>query len=245
MKIVVTLDGKKIKEYALDREIDKDSGSEIILWIGRSKSCFIILEKSQISREHAKLWYTDGHWKIQGLDSIRSIQVNGESVESALLKPDDIINIAPYTLKVSGDLSKDNFDVAEKNEEEKLEDHTDKQSKPIEDIEDIQEDGNEEEEKYSLKDTQNPEEEEYSLKDTQNAEETENDGESNGIASESFLMKKSLIKKNMRVRTYPLRVSIQKGIVTKKDLKRNMQWRQLTMRPEKKRRSFHHFRNLF
>ena len=51
--------------------------------IGRSDSCNITIDDPTLSREHARIWWENGHWYLEDFHSSNGVEMNGE-----LLTPD-------------------------------------------------------------------------------------------------------------------------------------------------------------
>jgi hypothetical protein len=67
--------------------------------IGRSRSCDIVLEDANVSRQHAEIRPRGGGWTVADLGSTNGVAVNGEHVERArTLKPGDRIEIGTTAL---------------------------------------------------------------------------------------------------------------------------------------------------
>lgn len=62
--------------------------------IGRRESCDIPLRFPNVSSIHCKLFFSDGYWFIQDLNSTNGIKVNGFRVHRKVLLPGDEITIA-------------------------------------------------------------------------------------------------------------------------------------------------------
>ncbi len=64
------------------------------LFIGRHYSCDIVLANRLVSRRHARLFYRDGGWIIQDLESTNGTRVNGARVGRCKLHPGDEVCLA-------------------------------------------------------------------------------------------------------------------------------------------------------
>ena len=71
------------------------------LSIGRRDSCDIPLRLPNVSGLHCELFFRDGFWWIQDLNSTNGVKVNGTRVPKKLLHPGDTITIAKrsYTIE--------------------------------------------------------------------------------------------------------------------------------------------------
>ena len=97
MKInVVGRDGNS-REFDLDKEIGDFRESHFSLWIGRAKSCYVVVDDISISREHAELKYIDSKWIIK---SDKRIMVNGMVTSEKDIKHGDVITLGVCSLSV-------------------------------------------------------------------------------------------------------------------------------------------------
>ncbi|TNE98188.1 MAG: FHA domain-containing protein [Deltaproteobacteria bacterium] len=102
MKLSVLRDNKLIEEADLTPEIQGIGDASVSLFIGRSDDCHVCLEDQQVSREHAKITYKDGNWKIGQVSDYGGLIVNGVPVEEKELNNGDVITVGPYILNVFG-----------------------------------------------------------------------------------------------------------------------------------------------
>ena len=72
--------------------------------VGRHSGADVRLSLPDISRRHCRLFYADGRWEVNDLDSLNGVWVNEEAVEQAVLNQGDTIRIGGFTFKI--DLSK-------------------------------------------------------------------------------------------------------------------------------------------
>ena len=70
--------------------------------IGRRSDCQVFVPDMRVSRQHARIFRQRGKWMIEDLGSNNGTWVNGESVQSVALKPDDEITIAQNRIRVEG-----------------------------------------------------------------------------------------------------------------------------------------------
>ena len=64
------------------------------LIVGRRESCDIPLNFPNVSVTHCKLFFQDGYWFIQDLNSTNGVKVNGTRVMRKVLLPGDEVSIA-------------------------------------------------------------------------------------------------------------------------------------------------------
>lgn len=75
-------------------------GGEEDLVIGRGPTCDVVLADRSVSREHARLFFRDGTWIVQDLDSTNGTFVNGQPVGRSQLAPGDHIRLGDQLLDV-------------------------------------------------------------------------------------------------------------------------------------------------
>ena len=68
--------------------------------IGRSKHCDLWLPMPDVSRQHARLLFSNGEWVIQDCGSLNGVFVNTEKVTRKTLRVGDEIRIGGFTLHV-------------------------------------------------------------------------------------------------------------------------------------------------
>ncbi|MEO0136417.1 MAG: GGDEF domain-containing protein [candidate division WOR-3 bacterium] len=78
-----------LKNFALEKK-------EYI--IGRANDCDFIIDGKEVSRKHARIYYEDGKFKIEDLNSTNGTFVNGKEITKAELKHGDEINIGNFTI---------------------------------------------------------------------------------------------------------------------------------------------------
>jgi ATP-binding cassette subfamily B protein len=85
-RILVTIDGKVVNEYALDKPVFN---------IGRYAANDIVIPSQRISRHHAKIcWENDG-WLIEDAQSLNGISYQGELIDRHKFVREDRIYFAP------------------------------------------------------------------------------------------------------------------------------------------------------
>jgi len=67
--------------------------------IGRSSTCDVRVEDSQVSRIHSLIYFKDGKYYIKDLDSENGTFVNGKKVSDLVLNPGDKIEIGNYNIE--------------------------------------------------------------------------------------------------------------------------------------------------
>jgi len=70
--------------------------------LGRGSDCDIVLEHSNISRNHARIYQDPfGRWIIEDLNSQNGVLIDGTPIKAHAILPNQKINIRPFTLSIS------------------------------------------------------------------------------------------------------------------------------------------------
>jgi len=101
LKINIYKNENLSQEVDLGLEVKDNQGEELVFLVGRSDECHIVLDDIKISREHAKIVYSNEKWEIKRLSGFGNILVNGNMIDSCELKNGDIANISNYVLNFS------------------------------------------------------------------------------------------------------------------------------------------------
>ena len=89
MKLVLSFQGVRIREYALDRPL---------LSIGRNDENDIVIDHMGVSGKHARITLNDQTVLLTDLQSSNGTFVNGQRVERIELRPHDWISIGKHIL---------------------------------------------------------------------------------------------------------------------------------------------------
>jgi hypothetical protein len=76
------------------------SGTPSEMLIGRHHACDVLLGDLSVSRRHARLFFRDGRWIVQDLDSTNGTSVNGSPVGRCELRPGDDIALGDEHLTI-------------------------------------------------------------------------------------------------------------------------------------------------
>jgi hypothetical protein len=76
------------------------SGAQSEMLIGRHQGCDVVLSDLSVSRRHARLFFRDGRWILQDLESTNGTEVNGCLVGRCELRPGDEISIGHQYLTI-------------------------------------------------------------------------------------------------------------------------------------------------
>lgn len=101
MNLSVTKDNKDLFELDLSSTLVGNEDSSFSFFIGRGKTCKVLLDDKRISREHAVLKYDKGTWLIEKCDTYNELSVNGVSCDSKTLTNGDLITVGPFAMNVS------------------------------------------------------------------------------------------------------------------------------------------------
>jgi hypothetical protein len=76
------------------------TGAQEELLLGRHPGCDVVLSDPGVSRRHARLFFRDGAWVVQDLDSTNGTIVNGVRVGRCALRPGDQLVLAGEHLTI-------------------------------------------------------------------------------------------------------------------------------------------------
>jgi ABC-type multidrug transport system ATPase subunit/predicted component of type VI protein secretion system len=96
-------DNAPVSNDQLLMQVAFDGRSEVV--VGRSTECAIRLDGLQISNRHARLVKQGGTVTVEDNGSTNGVYINGERLTARKptpVKPDDIVQIGPFRLKVDG-----------------------------------------------------------------------------------------------------------------------------------------------
>lgn len=93
-KLILSMDGVVLKEYALNKER---------MTIGRRAHNDIVIDNLAVSGEHAAIVTILNDSFLEDLDSTNGVMVNGEQVKKHFLQNSDVIEIGKYKLKYLND----------------------------------------------------------------------------------------------------------------------------------------------
>jgi hypothetical protein len=89
-KIILTVDGAVLKELPLGKKR---------ISIGRRATNDLVINHVAVSAEHAALIAQGQDYVLEDLNSTNGTLVNGRVIDKAVLRDNDIIDIAPYQIK--------------------------------------------------------------------------------------------------------------------------------------------------
>ncbi len=101
MKLSVSRKNQPISVHDFSGLILSGQTTESIFLIGRSIDCHVVLDEKLISREHSKLIYLAGKWRIERLSSDVPLLLNNNSINKEYLTNGDTISIGEFVLSVS------------------------------------------------------------------------------------------------------------------------------------------------
>ena len=76
------------------------SGAQHELLLGRHHGCDIVLSQASVSRRHARLFFRDGSWVLQDLESTNGTLVNGVAIGRCALLPGDEVVLGDARLQI-------------------------------------------------------------------------------------------------------------------------------------------------
>ncbi len=101
MKLTVYKNNNLIEELDFSSEVAGVESNAVSFFIGRSNSCYLVLDDMLVSREHASLTYLEGSWTVKNMSSFEGLLINGSNLEEKELDNGDLIIIGQYSLNVS------------------------------------------------------------------------------------------------------------------------------------------------
>lgn len=93
-KLILSMDGAVLKEYALNKER---------MTIGRKSHNDIVIDNLAVSGEHAVIVTILNDSFLEDMDSTNGVAVNGEQIKKHFLQNNDVIEIGKYKLKYLND----------------------------------------------------------------------------------------------------------------------------------------------
>jgi hypothetical protein len=75
-------------------------GSQGELLLGRHQSCDVVLSDPRVSRRHARMFFRDGRWLLQDLESTNGTSVNGLRVGRCEVRPGDRLVLGNEQLQI-------------------------------------------------------------------------------------------------------------------------------------------------
>jgi len=76
------------------------AGGTSEMLIGRHRSCDVVLTSDAVSRRHARIFFRDGGWILQDLESTNGTRVNGVRVGRCRLRPGDRLRLGTEDLRI-------------------------------------------------------------------------------------------------------------------------------------------------
>ena len=103
MKLHVYKNNQLLDEVDLTDEIVGVEDQHTSFFIGRDKSCHLVIDDIMVSREHAELIYEKGRWVLKSITNANSISIllNGAVVNENELKNGDVIGIGLFQIIIS------------------------------------------------------------------------------------------------------------------------------------------------
>jgi hypothetical protein len=76
------------------------SGGTTEVVLGRHRSCDVVFSDDAVSRRHARIFFRDGSWILQDLESTNGTRVNGVRVGRCRLRPGDRVHLGHEDLRI-------------------------------------------------------------------------------------------------------------------------------------------------
>ncbi len=93
LKLTVEENGEHIRT----EEFSTDS----IVSIGRGEQNVLVLESSNVSRNHCQLIFENGSWKIEDLGSTNGVELDGVRVSKEAVKNRSVLSVRPFLLTIN------------------------------------------------------------------------------------------------------------------------------------------------
>jgi pSer/pThr/pTyr-binding forkhead associated (FHA) protein len=68
--------------------------------VGRDDACDVVLTDPTVSRRHARIFFRDGSWVVQDLESTNGTMLNGVRVGRSELRPGDELVLGNQRLQI-------------------------------------------------------------------------------------------------------------------------------------------------
>ena len=101
MKLSAFKNNQLISEVDLSRELAGTEDGTRNFFIGRSKSCHLMIEDIGISREHIQIIYEKSVWKMKRKANFGMVALNGGLVDESEIKSGDIIAVGAFQIIIS------------------------------------------------------------------------------------------------------------------------------------------------
>ncbi len=79
---------------------EKEFPADVDIKIGRSEHCELVLRSKRVSREHCHLFFQNGLWQAEDLNSQNGIRLNGDKILSKNLKNGDNLQVGDYRIEI-------------------------------------------------------------------------------------------------------------------------------------------------
>ncbi|MFN8369955.1 MAG: FHA domain-containing protein [Bacteriovoracaceae bacterium] len=110
MKLSVYKNSLLLQSYDFSNNENGNVDTGINIFIGRSKDCHVVLDDKQISRQHAKIIFTDNGWTLEKISPLGNLLVNGSPVENkCVLNSSDSIVLGSFSISVELSESEQNI----------------------------------------------------------------------------------------------------------------------------------------
>jgi tetratricopeptide (TPR) repeat protein len=79
---------------------EKEFSTDADVRVGRAEHCELLLRSKRVSREHCRLFFQNGQWQAEDLNSQNGIRLNGVKIQSDTLKNGDSLQIGDFRLEI-------------------------------------------------------------------------------------------------------------------------------------------------
>jgi pSer/pThr/pTyr-binding forkhead associated (FHA) protein len=79
---------------------EKEFPADADVKIGRAEHCELVLRSKRVSREHCRLFFQDGQWQAEDLNSQNGIRLNGAKILSEKLQNGDNLQVGDHRLEI-------------------------------------------------------------------------------------------------------------------------------------------------
>lgn len=79
---------------------EKEFPTDADVRVGRAEHCELLLRSKRVSREHCRLFFQNGQWQAEDLNSQNGIRLNGAKILSEKLKNGDNLQVGDHRLEI-------------------------------------------------------------------------------------------------------------------------------------------------
>ncbi len=79
---------------------EKEFPTDADVRVGRAEHCELVLRSKRVSREHCRLFFQNGQWQAEDLNSQNGIRLNGAKILSEKLQNGDNLQVGDHRLEI-------------------------------------------------------------------------------------------------------------------------------------------------